>query len=247
MAEPAPATPPLLSLRGVDKRFDQPPDLATRIAGWLGARRPPSVVHAVTGVDLDVQAGEVLGVVGESGCGKSTLGRVIADISPPSAGEVRYQGQPLPQMTGPQRRAYELGRRLYEQGDTEGALRAYRELLRTRREFADVHYRVATLLERLGDLESASQHLHEALHQNPAYIEALLALASLYERKGDFDRSRDLARRAGELAGPAHGRVDPTTRAKLANSAFDAVLVKPVDWDEAARLLRDAIRAHAHP
>lgn len=76
---------------------------------------------------------------------------------------------------------------------------------------------MATLLERKGDLESASQHLHEALHQNPAYIEALLALASLYERKGDFDRSRDLASRAADLAGPARGRIDPTTRAKLAN------------------------------
>ncbi|MDI1449440.1 response regulator [Polyangium sp. 6x1] len=43
------------------------------------------------------------------------------------------------------------------------------------------------------------------------------------------------------------GRRDLSARAKLANSAFDAVLVKPVDWDEAARLLRDAIRAHAHP
>lgn len=120
-------------------------------------------------------------------------------------------------LTGAERRAHELGRRLYEQGDIDGALAAYRELLQTRRGFADVHYRVATLLERKGDLESASQHLHEALHQNPAYIEALLALASLYERQGDFDRSRDLARRAADLAGPARGRVDPTTRAKLAN------------------------------
>ncbi len=42
-------------------------------------------------------------------------------------------------------------------------------------------------------------------------------------------------------------RRDLWARAKLAKSAFDAVLVKPVDWDEAARMLRDAIRAHAHP
>jgi peptide/nickel transport system ATP-binding protein len=104
------ATPaPLLRLRGIAKRFVQPRDLATRLAGWLGARQPPQVVHAVAGVDLDVQAGEVLGVVGESGCGKSTLGRIVAGIHPPSEGELHYQGQPLPQMTRPQRRAYELG------------------------------------------------------------------------------------------------------------------------------------------
>ncbi len=109
MAEPGPAAPPLLSLRGIDKRFAQPQDLATRMAGWLGAAKPPSVVHAVAGVDLDVHAGEVIGVVGESGCGKSTLGRIMAGISPPSAGEIHYQGHALAQMTRPQRRAYDLG------------------------------------------------------------------------------------------------------------------------------------------
>jgi peptide/nickel transport system ATP-binding protein len=109
MAEADPTTPPLLSLRGIDKRFAQPQDLAARLAGWLGAAKPPSVVHAVAGVDLDVQAGEVIGVVGESGCGKSTLGRMMAGISPASAGEIRYQGLPLPLMTRPQRRAYDLG------------------------------------------------------------------------------------------------------------------------------------------
>jgi peptide/nickel transport system ATP-binding protein len=107
--EPAVAAPPLLSLRGIAKRFVQPLDLAARIAGLLGARQPPTVVHAVAGVDLDVQAGEVVGVVGESGCGKSTLGRVVAGITPPGAGDVSYQGVPVPRMTRAQRRAYTLG------------------------------------------------------------------------------------------------------------------------------------------
>ncbi|WP_235879597.1 response regulator [Polyangium aurulentum] len=39
-------------------------------------------------------------------------------------------------------------------------------------------------------------------------------------------------------------RRDLQARAALANSAFDAVLVKPVDWDEAARMLLEAIRTH---
>jgi CheY-like chemotaxis protein len=43
------------------------------------------------------------------------------------------------------------------------------------------------------------------------------------------------------------GRRDLGARATLANSAFDAVLEKPVNWDEAARLLREAIAAHAKP
>jgi CheY-like chemotaxis protein len=40
-------------------------------------------------------------------------------------------------------------------------------------------------------------------------------------------------------------RRDLSARATLATSAFDAVLEKPVDWDQAARMLRDAIRTHA--
>jgi peptide/nickel transport system ATP-binding protein len=106
---PSRKTTPLLQLRGIEKRFVQPVDLAGRIANLLGARNRAAVVHAVDGVDLDVQAGEVIGVVGESGCGKSTLGRVIADISPASAGEVSYLGKRLQDMTGSERRAYALG------------------------------------------------------------------------------------------------------------------------------------------
>ncbi len=105
---PAGATP-LLQLRGIEKRFVQPVDVAGRLANLLGAKNRPAVVHAVAGVDLEVQAGEVIGVVGESGCGKSTLGRVIADISPASAGEVSYQGKRLQDMSGAERRAYALG------------------------------------------------------------------------------------------------------------------------------------------
>ena len=100
---------PLLQLRGIHKRFVQPVDLAGKIANLLGAHNAPSVVHAVAGVDLDIHAGEVIGVVGESGCGKSTLGRVIAGINPPSAGEVSYQGKPLHGMTAAEHKAYVLG------------------------------------------------------------------------------------------------------------------------------------------
>jgi peptide/nickel transport system ATP-binding protein len=109
-ARPAPlSAAPLLQLRGIEKRFVQTVDLAGRIANLLGANNRPAVVHAVTGVDLEIRAGEVIGVVGESGCGKSTLGRVIADISPASAGEVSYQGKRLQDMTSAERRAYALG------------------------------------------------------------------------------------------------------------------------------------------
>ncbi|EFF77916.1 ABC transporter ATP-binding protein [Achromobacter piechaudii] len=103
------AAAPILSLRDVELRFVQPVDLAGRIANLLGAGLKTQVVHAVAGVDLDVQPGEVIGIVGESGCGKSTLGRVVSGILPPTSGDVYYQGKPVKSMTGTQRRAYELG------------------------------------------------------------------------------------------------------------------------------------------
>jgi len=63
---------------------------------------------AVDGVSLELQPGEVLGVVGASGCGKSTLCRALMGLAPVRGGSVRLQGQDLGQLRG---RALQRARR----------------------------------------------------------------------------------------------------------------------------------------
>ena len=54
-----------------------------------------SQLHAVDGVNLEIQEGRTLGVVGESGCGKSTLGMVVLRLLEPTGGQVFFQGEDI--------------------------------------------------------------------------------------------------------------------------------------------------------
>ena len=70
-------------------------------------RREP--FYALGGVSLSVHSGEVLGIVGESGAGKSTLARCVVGIQSPTAGTLRFRGEPLrPATNRLQRRAIQM-------------------------------------------------------------------------------------------------------------------------------------------
>jgi peptide/nickel transport system ATP-binding protein len=99
---------PILSLLNVSKRFSKPLDLAARIANFLGAKNRAITVHAVDGVSLDIQKGEVVGLVGESGCGKSTLGRVVAGIHPVSDGSMNWKGDDVSSLSKQEKKASTL-------------------------------------------------------------------------------------------------------------------------------------------
>jgi oligopeptide/dipeptide ABC transporter ATP-binding protein len=80
----------LLELRGLHVHYELRGGLGRRLRG-----RPPEILRAVDGVDLTIERGETLGLVGESGCGKSTLGRAIVGLCNPTAGTVSYGGEEL--------------------------------------------------------------------------------------------------------------------------------------------------------
>jgi peptide/nickel transport system ATP-binding protein len=102
------ANAPLLELRGVSKRFVRGLDFAGRIARSLGAKVSEAIVHAVDRVDLAVDEGQVVGLVGESGCGKSTLGRVVCRVTAPSEGERYWRGRPYGEFEAESARAERL-------------------------------------------------------------------------------------------------------------------------------------------
>src|SRR5712692_9223956 len=66
-----------------------------------GFNKSFGAVRALTDVDFEVYAGEVVGLVGDNGAGKSTLIKAISGVGPPNSGEIFLDGQPV-KITGPQ-------------------------------------------------------------------------------------------------------------------------------------------------
>ena len=87
---------PLLELSDLIVRYP----LGT--TGILGRSRQP-VVHAVEGLSLTVQAGEIVALVGESGCGKSTVARTIVGLQHASGGREQLADLGAARSTGRRR------------------------------------------------------------------------------------------------------------------------------------------------
>jgi len=81
--------PPLLEIRDLTVHFPLPRQSP------LGRKR---TLRAVQGVNLTLNDGECLSIVGESGCGKSTTALTVMGLQEPTSGEILFQGKPL---TGP--------------------------------------------------------------------------------------------------------------------------------------------------
>jgi len=93
----------------------------------FGAR---PVVQALAGVSFTLQRGRSLGIVGESGSGKSTLARLVMALEPPSAGQVRFDGQDLHALDAAALRRARAGFQMVFQ-DPYGSLDPRRKVLQT--------------------------------------------------------------------------------------------------------------------
>jgi oligopeptide/dipeptide ABC transporter ATP-binding protein len=145
----ATADAPLLSARDVVKNFPVRGGVFSRVH---------NVVSAVSHVDLQVQRGETLGVVGESGCGKSTLGRLLLNLLPVSSGQVVFEGREI-------------------QGLKPKEMRPIRQ--RIQMVFQDPY---ASLNPRMSVGDSVSEPFR--VHQGLSYDDAQDQVASLLDRVG---------------------------------------------------------------
>jgi oligopeptide transport system ATP-binding protein len=156
---PTPERDVVLEARGLRKTF-------TTGRSGLGRTR----VSAVDGVDIQLRAGEALGIVGESGCGKTTLARMLVGLEHPDEGTITVGGRRLSGHGGRHRRA--LGRQVqmvfqdpYTSLDprmtvldiVSEPLQVHREGRRGQR-----RDRVVELLEMVG---LSAEHLHRFPHQ----------------------------------------------------------------------------------
>ena len=77
------------------------------VAGRPGLfSRKESFVHAVDGVDLQLQRGEVIALVGESGCGKSTLSLTLMGLEEATEGHIFFNGKDITHATNEERKAF---------------------------------------------------------------------------------------------------------------------------------------------
>ena len=156
-------------------------------------------VVALRGLNLDMKKGEFVAIVGTSGAGKSTLLRTLGGLQKPSAGEIRYFGEDISQMSEeslvPIRRST-IGF-IFQEGNLIPELSAFDNVVRTLRYsgagFREARERAKAILVRLG-MESRMydlpQHLSGGEQQRVAIARALSNNPSLIladEPTGNLD------------------------------------------------------------
>ena len=87
-------------------------------------------VTVLSNINLEVNEGEIVAVVGESGCGKTTLGKLIVGIHKPSKGEIYYKGKNIGKLKRADFKDYRLGVQMVHQ-DSFAALNPNRTIFQS--------------------------------------------------------------------------------------------------------------------
>ena len=82
----------VIRLQGIGKSYRVYPSPMHRLRELFSRRILYRDVHALRGIDLEIQRGVTLGVLGENGAGKSTLLEIIAGTLEPSIGSLKVDG-----------------------------------------------------------------------------------------------------------------------------------------------------------
>lgn len=101
--------PALIELKNIGIRFPS------------GTGRKKETIQALTGINLTIDQGEIIAVVGESGCGKTTMGKLVAGIHKPTEGQVLYKGKDIWSLKGKEYHEYRMGIQMVHQ-DSYAAL-----------------------------------------------------------------------------------------------------------------------------
>lgn len=91
-------TQPLLKIEGLKKHFP------TTTGGAFS--KVKGTVKAVDGIDLEINPGQTIGLVGESGCGKTTAGRTILKLYEPTEGTIVFEGKDLAPLSAKEMKPY---------------------------------------------------------------------------------------------------------------------------------------------
>lgn len=87
-------------------------------------------VHVLRDVDLDIEEGEIMALVGESGCGKTTLGKIITGLLDPASGSVKFNGNDIVKCGAKEKKLYRKSVQFIQQ-DSYAALNPVKTIYRS--------------------------------------------------------------------------------------------------------------------
>ena len=102
-----------------------------------------------------------------------------------------FSEHPFPGYRGPNDVQTRLDRAaaFRDKGDVDAAIREYREVLRLKPHYAELHYNLGNALYDRGDPDEAAAEYREALRLKPDYVEAHYNLANVFQHKGEADKA----------------------------------------------------------